>query len=184
MTFNENGLLTSAEISEGMSHDQSVDMPLLGFPIRSSSSLVFIGEKDESVARNRPSNLVSDSAEVKSITSHIPLSQIGHTITAALSECVDSQEDTCVQSITTLLQRLSLEDTQTYLNEFFTNGTTSSDFTERALILINSLSQLETCRESSDISMILTKHVLQSVNTPLIISLLRLFTLGRLLPER
>ena len=186
LTFDEHGLMISAEISESMSHDHSVGMPLLGFPIRSSSSLVFIRETEVGVARKQPDNLVSDSIEIKSITSRIPLSQVEHTIATTLSVCVDSEEDSCLQSLTSLLQRLSPEDTETYLREFFSSEPSLNNFTKKALILINTLSQLESSRETPGVSSILTEYVLQStsMDTPLVVSALRLLTRGRLLPDR
>ncbi len=83
------------------------------------------------------------------------------------------------------MQKLSLDDIMTFLDDHFTSGINEEGFSEKSIAIIHSLSHLESSRRSSEIGDLLTKHVLNSevADGSIVVSYLRHLTRGRILGD-
>ncbi len=148
--------------------------------MNSTSSLVFIDDNRGGVVSTRPDDVISGTVEIDKISDYLPLSQLFLTITTTLNNC--RHDTNCLQSLTPLFQKLSLDDIITFLDDYFTSGINEERFADNTIAIMNSLSHLERSRSSSEIGDLLTKYVLnfEGADGSVVESYLRHLTRGRI----
>ncbi len=174
----------SAEAVE--SHDLTADTPLVSYPLNSTSSLVLVDEREEGVASSHPDDIIAGSISIEEIIDPLPLSELASTIASTIESCNTDPDNTCIQSLTLLLQKLTAKDIASFLDDYFSRKTESEQFTQNTIAILNALSHLTSSKGSTIVSDALSKHLMSSADSDesIVVTYLMLLNRGGILAGR